>query len=166
MLKLKLANEIRIARRTIINNFSRYLALVLLTLFSFAIALSSLAIMNGMLYSMREKARVYYGGDLQFIGGNGSLNIYNSEELTSTLEKILASHISIRSRIDYGADYDKILFFEGNNVPVRIIKGLDFAVNHDLFQYFNFLSGSLVVIQKYNVMLISSAIAVKLQVKV
>jgi len=166
MLKLKLANEIRIASRTIIHNFSRYLALVLLTLFSFAIALSSLAIMNGMLYSMREKARVYYGGDLQFIGGNGSLNIYNSEELTSRLEKILASHISIRSRIDYGADYDKILFFEGNSVPIRIIKGLDFAVNHDLFQYFNFLSGSFYEVEKDNGILISSAIAEKLQVKV
>jgi ABC-type lipoprotein release transport system permease subunit len=166
MLKLKLANEVRIASRTIIHNFSRYLALVLLTLFSFAIALSSLAIMNGMLYSMREKARVYYGGDLQFIGGNGSLNIYNSEELTSRLEKILASHISIRSRIDYGADYDKILFFEGNSVPIRIIKGLDFAVNHDLFQYFNFLSGSFYEVEKDNGILISSAIAEKLQVKV
>lgn len=166
MKKISFPTEIQIASRTITNNFSRYFALFLLSLFSFAIALSSLALMNGMLQSLRDKAKVYYGGDFQFIGGNGSLNLYNTSELVSILEEILPTEISIRPRIDFGIEYDKLLFFQGESLSFRVLKGFDFEKNADLFQYFNLYSGSFDNIKEDNGILISLAIAEKLHIKV
>ena len=166
MKKLSIRTEIQIASRTIGNNFSRYYSLFLLCLFSFAIALSSLALMNGMLQSLSDKAKVYYGGDYQFIGGNGSLNIYNTSELVSNLTKILPKDISIRPRIDFGSEYEKIIFFQGESLSFRMLKGFDFKTNSDLFQYFNLVSGTFEDIEQDNGILISSAIAEKLHIKV
>lgn len=166
MKKLSIRTEIQIASRTIGNNFSRYYSLFLLCLFSFAIALSSLALMNGMLQSLSDKAKVYYGGDYQFIGGNGSLNIYNTSELVSNLTKILPKDISIRPRIDFGSEYEKIIFFQGESLSFRMLKGFDFKTNSDLFQYFNLVSGTFEDIEQDNGILISSAIAEKLNIKV
>lgn len=166
MKKLSIRTEIQIASRTIGNNFSRYYSLFLLCLFSFAIALSSLALMNGMLQSIKDKANVYYGGDFQFIGGNGSLNIYNTSELVSILKESLPDYISIRPRIDFGVDFNKLLFFQGESLSFRILKGFDFKINSDLFQYFNLVSGTFEGIEQDNGILISLAIADKLQLKV
>ena len=166
MKKIKLSKEIQIATRTITNNFSRYRSLFILTVFSFAIALSSLAIMNGMLESMKEKAKVYYGGDLQFVGGISQLHIPNGSEILSRLSKVLPENISIRPRIDYSDKEGHIFFYEGETASFRILKGLDFRKNQDLFQYFNFLVGSFQDIEKDNGIILSQALANKLQIQV
>ena len=57
--------------RSIVYRKKQYLSLFLVCLFGTGISLFCIYTVDGMLRALEDKAKLYYGGDLQFLGGWG-----------------------------------------------------------------------------------------------
>ena len=92
---------------------------------------------NGMTESFRDKARIYYGGDFQLLGGRARLGFEDTEAMLSLLRPLVPSDAVVASRIEFdGRSYS--LFYEGTEVALRVIKGVDFDVERELFGRFTY----------------------------
>lgn len=154
---------ISMALKSIFYRRRQYLSLMLVCFFGVGVSLFCLFLMDGMLSSLRYKARIYYGGDLQFIGENPSLLISNPEKVIEELKTVFPDDAIITKRMDIDADY-AMFYFEGSGVRQRVIKGVDFAAEQSLFNTWNFIDGNGQVTQKDNSILISEPIAQMLEI--
>lgn len=125
--------------------------------------LSAIMITDGMLASMNEKARQYYGGDLQLIGGKAKANeeSYADNTIKILKECIGDDSVIVSKRYNHHAFKEK-LFFEGNSVRQRVIYGVDFKNESQLFKKFTFVEGNYDCQDGENILLISAPLAGKL----
>ncbi len=141
--------------RSIVYRKKQYLSLFLVCLFGTGISLFCIYTVDGMLRALEDKAKLYYGGDLQFLGGWGvDQPVSNVEEL----KKYFPSQTVISPRYDLNAEY-AALYYEGSGVRQRIIKGVDFDTEKDLFARFNYTEGSAKEIKGTNGVILSEPIA-------
>lgn len=127
------------------------------------VMLSVLMVTDGMLDSMTEKMRQYYGGDFMILGDNPLLSNYT--DVMEALREILPkdAEVSYRDKKDSG---DKSLFFEGASVRQRSLQGVNFAMEKALFDNFNFVEGGAEERSEHDSILISKPAADKLGVHI
>lgn len=156
-----------IAFRSLKYEPKRYLLLFLVASLGIAMALSAIGLMNGILNAFNNKARIYYGGDLMLIHStNGRLGWYNTEETLDLIEPYFSSkNFLISSRIDY-ENKETYLFFEGESLKQRKIKGVDFNKEENLFSTLTFLDGSRKIQKGTNGIYISTVTAEKLKLNI
>lgn len=152
----------KIAIKSILERRRQYKSLFAVCIVGVCLMLCALMITDGMIISMNEKARQYYGGDLQFLGGE---QINNTESFASSaVEKIkqfIDDDICIYKRFNHDAINDS-LYFEGASVRQRVILGVDFENEKSLFEKFTFIEGSFLNNEYKDTILISLPIATKL----
>ena len=155
-------DELKMGLRSLIYRRKQYLSLFLVCLFGVGVSLFCLYSVNGMLSALEDKARIYYGGDLQFIGGWGMDQPISNTEL---IKPYFPENAIIAERFDFDADY-AALYFEGTGVRQRVIKGVNFEKEKTLFANFNYIEGSAEGIYGTNGILLSEPIAQMLEVHV
>ena len=134
------------------------------------IMLFVLMVTDGMLDSMTEKMRQYYGGDFMILSDieNPYCNtgvVEDYEEMIAALREILpkGTEVSYRYKKDSG---DKSVFFEGVSVKQRSVQGVDFSLEKELFKKFNFVEGGISEREENDSILISEPVAKKLGVHI
>ena len=155
-------DEFKMGLRSLIYRRKQYTSLFCACLFGVGVSLFCLYSVNGMLTALEDKARIYYGGDLQFHGGNGLVQPVSNIEL---LEPFFPEASVIAERFDFDADY-AAFYFEGTGVRQRVIKGVNFEKEKMLFASFNYIEGSAEEISGTNGVLLSEPIAKMLEVHV
>ena len=154
-----------LALHTLVNNRRQYVSLFAVCVVGIAIMLSAVWVTDGMLKAVEDKARIYYGGDLVFMGGINEENMENSSEKMTVIQSFVPDNALLSYRIEYDARRTQI-FFEGTGVRQRMLKGVDFDKEYNLLSHLNFIEGKVETVPKHNNMIISEAIARKLGVKV
>lgn len=152
-----------IALKSILNRHQQYKSLFAVTAVGICIMLSALMITDGMIKSMNEKARQYYGGDVQFIGGS-SLNksLEQADKEAAEIKKCLGKEDAIViERYNHDAE-DENYYFEGTSVMQRSIIGVNFENEKELFSKFSFVEGSYERGEYEDTVLLSEPIAKKL----
>ena len=150
--------------KSIVFRRKQYLSLMLVCLFGVGISLFCLFLIDGMLGALQYKAKIYYGGDLQFIGGNANLLVPDPDGVIDKLHEVFPQNVLISKRIDIDADY-AAFYFEGTGVRQRVIKGVDFEKEKELFASWNFVQGSAEGLKGTNGVLLSEPIAKMLEVQ-
>ena len=156
-----------IAYRSLKYEPKRYLLLFIAASIGIALAITALGLMNGMMASLHNKARIYYGGDMMLMqNNNGSIGFFSTTETIKKLEPYFNSKdIMLSSRID--VDLDEMYFiYEGLSVKQRKLKGVDFSKENILFDTISFIEGDAKNIKNTNGVLISISLAQLLNVHV
>ncbi|MDE6068750.1 MAG: FtsX-like permease family protein, partial [Treponemataceae bacterium] len=109
---------------------------------------SVLMLTDGMLDSMTEKMRQYYGGDFMILGGEkyydekySGYPLEKLQEMIVALKEILSKDTQISARLSK-TNGDKSFFFEGIGVKQRTLQGVNFEDERALFQKFTFVKGN------------------------
>ncbi|MDE7290551.1 MAG: ABC transporter permease [Treponemataceae bacterium] len=136
------------AVKSLLNRARQYRSLFAVSAIGMCIMVSVLMITDGMLNSMTEKMRQYYGGDFMILGGEKYYDeIYSGypleklQEMIGALKEVLPKNAQVSARITK-TDGDKSFFFEGVGVKQRTLHGVDFESEHALFQKFTFIEGN------------------------
>lgn len=156
--------EAHIAVNTLLYNRKQYTSLFAVCVASVAIMLSAVCVADGMLAALSQKARLYYGGDLQLMAGGKGHPIKNIEAVEDALQKSLPATARVYERFDYDAS-DTALFFQGESVRQRMFKGVDFAAERGLFSSCTFTDGDAEPLDTHDTIVISDAVAKKLGVR-
>lgn len=156
-----------IAYRSLKYEPKRYILLFVAASFGIALVLTSMGLMNGLLDAFNNKARIYYGGDLLLLhSSNGKLGWYNTDEVISDIEPYFTSKdFLISYRIDYENE-NTYLFFEGESLKQRKIKGVDFTREDKLFSSLTFSEGSRKILRGSNGIYISTLTAENLNLNI
>lgn len=157
---------VKFAANSLISRAKQYKSLFAVCAVGVCVMLSVLMITDGMLRSMNEKARQYYGGDFQILGGY-HLNHPSSEDekVLEALSKVVPSSATVSSRYTYDARNESY-YFEGQSVRQRVIQGVDFNKEEPLFSKFTFVEGSAQNAEQGSSVLLSYPIASKLGVHI
>ncbi len=155
-----MTDELKMGLRSLLYRRKQYTSLFLVCLFGVGISLFCLYSVNGMLSALEDKARIYYGGDLQFHGGKGLTQPLSNVE---KLEEFFPERSVIAERFDFDADWTAF-YFEGTGVRQRVIKGVNFEKEKKLFSSFNYIEGSAEDLYGTNGVLLSEPIAQMLEV--
>ena len=155
-----MTDELKMGLRSLIYRRKQYLSLFLVCLFGVGVSLFSLYSVIGMLSALEDKARIYYGGDLQVIGGRGMDQPVSNVEM---LKKFFPADSVVAERYDFDADF-AAFYFEGTGVRQRVIKGVNFEKEKKLFASFNYIEGSAEDMYGTNGVLLSEPIAKMLEV--
>lgn len=133
----------KIALKSILERRRQYKSLFAVCTVGICLMLSAMMITDGMVSSMNEKARQYYGGDFQLLGGKHLSNIESdADAAVAVLEDCLKDKNAVVSkRYTYDAVNDNY-YFEGTAVRQRVIIGVDFQKEAPLFEKFTFSEGS------------------------
>ncbi|MBO4546223.1 MAG: FtsX-like permease family protein [Treponema sp.] len=156
------------AVKSLISRAKQYRSLFSVCAVGVCVMLSVLMITDGMIDSMTEKMRQYYGGDFMILGGDemsASDYLEAYDDMIAALKEILPpkTQISYRYKKDAG---DKSLFFEGVSVKQRSIQGVVFSDEKALFSKFNFVEGGIEDRPSHDGLLISKPAADKLGVHI
>lgn len=156
-----------IAFRSLKYEPKRYLLLFVAASFGIALVITAIGLMNGLLDSFNNKARIYYGGDLILLHStDGNLGWYNTDDVITEIEPYFTSKDFLLSyRIDY-ENNNTYLFFEGESLKQRKIKGVDFEREDNLFSSLTFSEGSKKILKGTNGIYISSSTAENLNLKI
>mgnify|MGYP002623591701 CR=1 FL=1 len=122
-----------------------YSSLFFACFFGVGVALFALSVNRGMILSLADKARIYYGGDYCVLGGESSLTLPLVDEYVPKVEAAFEKcsiPFKISKRFDYNA-FDSAFFFEGAEAHQRVIKGVDFQKERNLLERLSFVQGSL-----------------------
>ena len=157
----------KIAFRSLVYRKTQYISLFLVCMFGVAISLLSIFISNGMIRSLSQKAKVYYGGDFVMMCSTNDegLEIFHYEDKLETIKSLLPSDAVISPRMDLDARHCSY-YFEGTQALQQTIKGVKFENEKELFKSLKFVSGGIDDIAHTNGVLISNPIAKLLNVKV
>ncbi|MGN0730023.1 ABC transporter permease [Treponema sp.] len=151
--------------RSLLFRWRQYISLFIVCAVGAGISLFSYFLVNGMLSSLEMKAKIYYGGNYQFVGGNRALEFYDCREVCEKLSASFPEGTVIAPRFDYDAKLSSF-YYEGVEVRQRIIKGVDFDTERELFSKFNYVAGDASEIAGTNGVLISEKIASMLEVSI
>lgn len=158
---------LKIAIKSIINRHQQYKSLFAVTAVGICIMLSALMITDGMIKSMNEKARQYYGGDVQFLGGSThDRSLDKPYEQAEAEAKIIndcfeKNKVLIIKRYNHDGS-GNLYYFEGTSVRQRAIIGVDFENEKELFSKFTFVEGTYERGEYEDTVLLSEPIAKKL----
>lgn len=155
-------DAIKMGLRSLIYRRKQYRSLFIVCIFGIGISLFAQAVVYGMIASLKYKAKIYYGGDLQFIGGD-SHNLQKYDENIARLKSVFPQDSVISERYDFDPDY-AALYFEGMEVRLRMVKGIDFSKEAELFSRLNYSEGSYEGVLGTNGILISQKVAESLAV--
>lgn len=155
----------KLAAKTILNNKKQYRSLFAVCLVGLAIMMTVILIADGMITAVNQRARVYYGGDLQLRGGNYLFRKENYPKMIEKMKAVLPSDIEIFSRFETGG-HDCMLYYEGQGVIQRIVKGVDFEEEKNLFESMTFIQGSAKKTADGNGIIVSEQVANQLLVHV
>ena len=160
------------AVKSLVNRRRQYRSLFAVSVIGMCIMISVLMITDGMLDSMTEKMRQYYGGDFMILGGEkyrdenyAGYPIEKLQGMFAALEEILPEDVQVSARLTK-TDGDKSFFFEGVGVKQRTLQGVDFESERELFQKFTFVEGGADVREDGYEAVISLPVAQKLGVHV
>ena len=126
-----------LALRSIIMRRKQYFPLFLVCAVCTGVSFFVFFLSNGMSEAFRDKARIYYGGDFQLLGGRAITQIDNTKEMLALLEPLVPPDVLIASRVAVGGRTNS-LFYEGVEVPLRVIMGVDFETEQSLFSRFTY----------------------------
>ena len=157
-------DSLKMGLRSIIYRKKQDVSIFLVCLFGIGISIFSIFLIDGMLSALENKARIYYGGDYQFMGGSKDYELFDYENYIEDLRTIFPENTLIAPRFDYNDGY-AALYFEGVGVRQRVIKGVDFTIEKELFSTLNFKSGSIDEMAGSDGILLSAAIAEILEVQ-
>lgn len=156
---------LKMGLRSLLYRKKQYISLFLVCTVGVGISLFCLFLVEGMLNSLEAKAKLYYGGDFTFIGGQNELTFPNVDDFIEKLTPVFPSGSVVSPRFDFDADYSSF-YFEGIEARQRVIKGIDFSKEMKLFQGFNYLEGNPLKMAGSNGVLLSEPIAETLGVQV
>lgn len=161
-------DAMKMSLRSIVYRRKQYVSIFLVCLFGIGISIFSIFLIDGMLNALENKARIYYGGDYQFLGGTSGYDLYDYENYIDDLKTIFPENTIIAPRFFSGStgSGNAALYFEGTGVSQRVINGVDFTIEKDLFSSLNFHSGSMNEMAGSDGILLSMAIADILEVRV
>lgn len=160
----------KLSFQSILYRRKQYISLLLVCIFGTAISLSTLFIVNGMMTSLRNKAKIYYGGDYHLLSGKKSPKnqMYvmdtDADETIKKLENVFPKGSVISKRFDMDCT-SAAFYYEGETIKQRVIKGVDFEKETALFETLNFVEGSYKDMPNSNGVLISEPIAKNLGIK-
>lgn len=136
------------AVKSLLNRARQYRSLFAVSAIGVCIMISVLMITDGMLDSMTEKMRQYYGGDFMILGGEkyydekySGYPLEKLQEMIVALKEILSKDTQISARLSK-TNGDKSFFFEGIGVKQRTLQGVNFEDERALFQKFTFVEGN------------------------
>ncbi|MBD5434810.1 MAG: FtsX-like permease family protein [Treponema sp.] len=136
------------AVKSLLNRARQYRSLFAVSAIGVCIMISVLMITDGMLDSMTEKMRQYYGGDFMILGGEkyydekySGYPLEKLQEMIVALKEILSKDTQISARLSK-TNGDKSFFFEGIGVKQRTLQGVNFEDERALFQKFTFVKGN------------------------
>lgn len=136
------------AVKSLLNRARQYRSLFAVSAIGVFIMISVLMITDGMLDSMTEKMRQYYGGDFMILGGEkyydekySGYPLEKLQEMIVALKEILSKDTQISARLSK-TNGDKSFFFEGIGVKQRTLQGVNFEDERALFQKFTFVEGN------------------------
>lgn len=136
------------AVKSLLNRARQYRSLFAVSAIGVCIMISVLMITDGMLDSMTEKMRQYYGGDFMILGGEkyydekySGYPLEKLQEMIVALKEILPGNIQVSARLSK-TNGDKSFFFEGIGVKQRTLQGVNFEDERALFQKFTFVEGN------------------------
>lgn len=158
-------NILKMGFRSVLYRKKQYLSLFGVCIVGVGFSLFILFLVAGMLDALESKAKNYYGGDLNFIGGTWSLSIDNIEDVITDLQSCFPEGTVITPRFDFDAEYSSF-YFEGVEVRQRVIKGCDFEREKALFSNLNYVEGNADNMADSTGVLLSMPIAQKLGVHV
>ena len=160
-------DALKMSLRSVVYRRKQYISIFLVCLFGIGISIFAVFLVNGMLSALENKARIYYGGDYQFLGGTQKYELYDYDNYIDDLKTVFPEGSIIAPRVFSGStDCYAALYFEGVGVRQRVINGVDFNIERKLFSSLNFSSGSIDDMAGSDGILLSSAIANMLEVQV
>lgn len=150
------------ALKSLIQRRRQYVSLFVVCIVAVSIIISLLSILEGMVDALNKKSIQFYGGELQLICSNRWCIEYpnEKEEILSNCLKEMNSKAKVFRRFDFDGTNTQF-YFEGSNTYCRILKGVDFSEEKDLFESFTFIDGDVKSAGK-NDILISQSVAEKL----
>lgn len=157
-------NYARLSFRSLLMRWRQYVSLFLVCAVGTGVSLFSLFLVDGMLDSLYMKARIYYAGSFQFLGGKNSLRFPDSRPFVQKLSEVLGEEAQIFPRMEF-LDKAASFYYEGQEARVQVIKGVDFSLEQELFSAFNYVQGSAAEMTE-NGILISDKVASTLCVSV
>ena len=99
-----MSDAFKMGLRSIIYRKKQYVSIFLVCLFGIGISIFSIFLINGMLSALKNKARIYYGGDYQFMGGTYDYELFDYDEYINDLKTIFPKKIGVdRNKIYYVA---------------------------------------------------------------
>ncbi|NLC92271.1 MAG: FtsX-like permease family protein [Treponema sp.] len=171
-------NVFRMGLKSVIYRKKQYLSLFLVTIFGVAISLFALFVVDGMLNALETKGKIYYGGDLMFIGSvSGEVIIDNQkqtkaflemphiEEKLEKLQTIFPPDSVIAERYEAGFGYMAFVF-EGITAQQRSLKGINFNKEKKVFSELNYIEGNSDEMAGSNGVLLSEPISKMLNIHV
>lgn len=151
--------------RSLLFRKKQYISLFLVCAFGVCVSVFCLFLIDGMLSALNMRAKLYYGGDLQFIGGTRNLYFADYKAEIEKLKEIFPEEAIITPRFDFDSR-NAAIYFEGTGVRQRVVKGVDFEKEVESFKKVTFVSGSFEGMAGSNGILLSKPIAAMLEVKV
>jgi len=157
---------LRIASRSLLRQGRRNQLLGAAIAFSFFVIVVIASVLGGMVSSLEEKAKIYYGGDITIRGVEEGWNrvVRDAPAIAASARRILGTGPVISERYEH-RDTSTTLYFGGESIRQRILIGIDFSVEAELFSRFNYVEGGSDGIKGSNGILISEPIARILKAK-
>ncbi len=155
-----------IAIRSLLMRYRQYVSLFFVCMFGVCISVTSLYVSKGMIYSLTDKARIYFGGDAAFMGSPGcssGLMSYNINDFFDLLKKDLPEDSIVSGRLTREI-IEFSFYFEGTELHLKTMSGVDFYNETNLLSRLDFVSGDLKNISESNGILISKAVADKMHI--
>ncbi|BDC94926.1 MULTISPECIES: ABC transporter permease [Treponema] len=135
-----MAFMVKMALRSLVFRRRQFSSLFFVCVFGAGVSLASLFLCRGMNAALREKARVYFGGDYVVSGGTSALSIPDAKRITELVRDAFPDGSVVSERFNMLA-WSSSLFFDGTEAHVRVINGIDFDSETALLSTMNFSAG-------------------------
>ena len=140
---------VRMAFRNLLRRGNRFFLLLALLAVSALVILSLASLFDTLVFNLKRKGSVYYGGDITVRGlkDRYTLLIEAPNPLIRALKETLPAGTVISPRINY-RNTATTLFFAGDSIRQRIVNGVDFRQEASLFEQVTFVEGSFKPLQE------------------
>ncbi|MFQ3620091.1 MAG: FtsX-like permease family protein [Spirochaetales bacterium] len=134
---------LRIALRNLIRRGHRFLFLLLLVALSSLVILSMASLFDTLMFNLKRKGSIYYGGDITVRGlkDRYALIIEEPKPLMEAIQDFVPAGTVVSPRINY-RNTATTLFFAGDSIRQRMVNGIDFRLEAPLFDQVTFVEGS------------------------
>ena len=157
--------KLKLGFRSLFYRHKQYTSLFLVSMVGIGISLFTLFTVRGMIAALESKAEIFYGGDLNLIGALDYLSMDDSSKIISKVENLFPNGTIIVPRLNLdGGSFS--LYYEGVNVLQRVVMGVDFEKEKELFQKVSYVRGNAQNMAKSDGILLSSNIANQLDIQI
>ena len=153
--------QAKLAFRSLIYRKKQYVSLFLVCMFGVAVSLAAIAVSTGMMRSLRQKARIYYGGDFALMCSDkdASLKIYDYEEKCDVVRAVLPPDAVVTPRMALDGRVGQF-YFEGVQAFMQTVVGINIENEASLLSSFFFVEGGVdEMVGHRNGVLISAPVA-------